>query len=654
MKKNQKLNVFPLGAIKAEGFLKDQLVKGKAGMAGHLYELEPEMLASPYVKDVYIKNWSKVEQVGWQAEISGNYWTGYIQHAFVLNDAEMIARATKWVDDVLKTQLDNGYLGTYRHEEDDIYDDYNAANACAYRALIAFYEATGREDVLDALHRTLLWFCDNWAGDKKTFYAGPSLIGAMIPVYQLTGDERLRDFAVEYMEFLATHSDPFKRSYRAMLEEDISYLSDHAVAAAGSARIPALVYSVTGEKKYLDAFLRRMKLFREKAVHITGGASCAAEYVAPIASNIDYEYCGFTSLVRTYSKLGYVTGNSEYGYYMENVFYNAAQGARKKDEKAIAYLSSPNQLYATERSSSYGTSGHMYSPCHVVACCAVNSVVIVPEFIRNLMLYDDNNNIYAFAYGPCTLNYNGISITEKTLYPFRNKVSFEINCNEEFVLNLKVPVWAKGYTVTVNGNVVNLKAEDGYVKVENKWNNGDVVEIEFKVETEVIKIDDSDAASKYPLAIKRGALVYALHIPEKWDAQTGGTVTPLPEGWSAFRLNPYYVDVDVPDFHERLGLRRHQFAWNIAVDENLSPDDIEIEEIPENGYVWENPPIKLHTHCYKGEYMNAAPYQRKTFEFFGKYQPVTGEILPLTLEPYGCTNLRLTYFPKADLKSKMR
>jgi len=156
-----------LGAIKAEGFLKDQLVKGKAGMAGHLYELEPEMLASPYVKDVYIKNWSKVEQVGWQAEISGNYWAGYIQHAYVLNDAEMIARATKWVDDVLKTQLDNGYLGTYRHEEDDIYDDYNAANAFGYRALIAFYEATGREDVLDALHRTLLWFCDNWAGDKK-------------------------------------------------------------------------------------------------------------------------------------------------------------------------------------------------------------------------------------------------------------------------------------------------------------------------------------------------------------------------------------------------------------------------------------------------------------------------------------------------------
>ena len=266
-------------------------------------------------------------------------------------------------------------------------------------------------------------------------------------------------------------------------------------------------------------------------------------------------------------------------------------------------------------------------------------------------MHDDDKNVYAFAYGPCSLEHDGISLTEKTLYPFRNTVRFEINCDKAFALNLKVPTWAKGYAVAVNGEKVDAKAEGGFVKLERAWKSGDAVEIEFGMETEVLTIDDSDASSKFPLAIRRGALVYALHVPEKWIPTEGGTITPMPDGWKNYRVNADYTDADAADFHERIGLRRHQFSWNIALDENLSPADIEVEERPVDGYVWENPPIVLHTKAYRAEYMNAAPYQRKTFETFGKYQAVTGEIVPLTLEPYGCTNLRITYFPKADPKA---
>ena len=148
MKKYQKLSMFPLGSIKAEGFLKDQLVIGKDGMAGHLYELEPQMIAEPYVKDTHVESWSAEEQVGWQAEISGNYWTGYILHAYTLGDQEMITRATQWVDDMLKQQRADGYLGTYRREGANMLDDFNSSgNTCAYRGLIAFYEATGRQEI---------------------------------------------------------------------------------------------------------------------------------------------------------------------------------------------------------------------------------------------------------------------------------------------------------------------------------------------------------------------------------------------------------------------------------------------------------------------------------------------------------------------------
>ena len=122
-------------------------------------------------------------------------------------------------------------------------------------------------------------------------------------------------------------------------------------------------------------------------------------------------------------------------------------------------------------------------------------------------------------------------------------------------------------------------------------------------------------------------------------------MTALPEGWSWYNVTPDFKEAEAADLHERIGLRRNQYSWNIALDEQLSPMDIIVEELPEHGYVWENPMIKLHTFCYKAPYL-CAPYPSKTFEPYGEYPYVTDR-LELALEPYGCTNLRITYFPKA-------
>ena len=59
MKTYQKLNRFPLGAIHAEGFLKQQMEIGKNGMTGHLYELEPDMIATPYINKAHVDAWTE-------------------------------------------------------------------------------------------------------------------------------------------------------------------------------------------------------------------------------------------------------------------------------------------------------------------------------------------------------------------------------------------------------------------------------------------------------------------------------------------------------------------------------------------------------------------------------------------------------------------
>ncbi len=644
--KYQKLNRFPLGSIHPEGFLKEQLIRNKNGMGGHLDELEPGMIADPYVNKTHVKRWGDGDQSGWGAEISGNYWSGLIQLAFTLNDDELIEKATNWINAMLKNQRDDGYLGTYYEPDAKIHEDYNAwGTACGMRGLIAFYEATGREDVLNAVYKCMLWFCKNWSGDKKTSYGGPYIIEPMVFCYHYTGDKRLIDFCEEYENYLCEH-DIFKTSYKSFLTEKLEYNSNHTAGYGTQTRLPALLYTATGNKDYLKASEKVLSQIREKATHLSGSPVSVNEYLAPVSSVAETEYCSYAFFNQTFSYMSYITGEAKYGDYMEELFYNGAQGARKKDEKAIAYLSAPNQIYATNQSSNAYNDMQVYSPCYPVSCCPVNSVAVLPEFIRGMMLKDDRNNIYMTAYGPCHLEYNNVLIEEDTLYPFRNNITFKIKASNEFSVFLKIPSWCNEYRAKLNGvELSNFKKNNGYIEIRNNWTN-DTLEVEFKTETKIIRVDDSDAGKKYPMAIKRGALLYSLPIKTNWNAFKPTDIN-LPEGWYWFNAEPEFKDADVHDFHEQLGLRRYQTSWNVALDENLCADDITACEKDTDLYAWETPMVTLKLKAYRAPYL-CAPYPNRTFEPFGNKQTVDEE-KEIELVPYGCTNLRITYFPIADI-----
>ncbi len=648
MKTYQKLDRFPLGSIHPEGFLREQMLRNRDGMGGHLDELEPGMIADPYVNKTYVDRWGDGDQSGWGAEISGNYWTGVIEAAFTLQDPLLIKKATDWVEAMLKNQREDGYLGTYYEEDAKIYEDYNAwGTACGMRGLIAFYEATGRQDVLDGVYRCMLWFCRMWAGDKKTGYVGAYLIEPMILCYHRTGDKRLLQFCEDYQRFLSEH-DLFKTSYRSFLNGKLEYNANHTAGYGTQIRLPALIYTANGNLDYLAATERVVESIRQKANHITGSPVSVNEYLAPVSSIAETEYCSYTFYNQTYSYLSAITGEAKYGDYMEELFYNGAQGARKKDERAIAYLSAPNQIYATARSSSAYHDMQIYAPCYPVACCPVNSVALLPEFVRGMMLRDAMENVYMTAYGPCRLEHDGLMIEEKTLYPFRDTVEFIIKCEKSFSVFLKIPAWSRGEHVRINGEPIAVsRSNNGYAEVKREWKPGDTLTVTFRAETEVLRIDDSNASSKYPIAIRRGALVYSLPIETDWRIY--GREPQLPEGWHWYEAHPRFKEADVYDAHEQLGLRRYQIGWNIALSEELSPESIAVEEASDEGYVWEVPPIRLRLKGFRAPYL-CAPYPDRTFEPFGDRQTVDME-KEIRLVPYGCTNLRITYFPRADLSS---
>jgi hypothetical protein len=53
----KKLDRYPLGSILAKGFLFDQMMRGKDGICGHLHELEPNMIADPFINKSFVPAW---------------------------------------------------------------------------------------------------------------------------------------------------------------------------------------------------------------------------------------------------------------------------------------------------------------------------------------------------------------------------------------------------------------------------------------------------------------------------------------------------------------------------------------------------------------------------------------------------------------------
>ena len=92
----------PLGAIKADGWLQEQLQKQARGLTGNLDDVYPQVMGSTNA-------WLGGDGDAWER---GPYWIdGLLPLAYLLDDNTLKAKAQKWVDAILDSQQDDGYIG---------------------------------------------------------------------------------------------------------------------------------------------------------------------------------------------------------------------------------------------------------------------------------------------------------------------------------------------------------------------------------------------------------------------------------------------------------------------------------------------------------------------------------------------------------------
>jgi len=170
----------------------------------------------------------------------------------------------------------------------------------------------------------------------------------------------------------------------------------------------------------------------------------------------------------------------------------------------------------------------------------------------------DERGVYVNLYIPSTVKWAQggaqVSLTQRGEYPYGEQISFEVKTTKPatFAVNLRIPAWAYGASVAVNGKREGFSAGT-FAEVSREWKNGDRIEVELPLTTRLEAVDathpDTVALMVGPLvlfavtdaqpAVTRAQLLAAKkNGPQSWQIETaGGAMTMLP--WTAIEEQGY-------------------------------------------------------------------------------------------------------------------
>ena len=539
---------FPSGSIKPKGWLfkimKQDLDKG---IVGALDELYPGIKADdlyrtsrrggledvPEMGDLVLTGaaWEK-SIMWWNAETIGNWWDGFVRHAFLLNDGKSIGQSKKIVENLLASQDGDGYIGIYKKNLRYQHDGSNGelwAQTTAFRMLLAYYEFTGDKRVLQAVERAMALTMTHYNESAKNPFElknafGGATHGLMLTdvcetLHRITGKSEYQDYATYLYKAFSSFSinssfDDVR--YPFLMQRDSSFMG-HAVHVYEHLRSLLNAYHNTGHKELETAYDNAM--FKLEKCILPSGAGHGNEWIwGALADPTDTasEFCALLELRNFYGSAIQKTGKIRFADEAEKLTYNAIMGSRNEDGTAITYGKPDNCYILNGRSISQDEEETRlkYSPTHSepAVCCAPNYTRNFVYFLDQMWLKKDKG-IAVALYGPSELSAEiegaKVMIHQKTEYPLSDIIEFEIRTDKpvEFEFSFRKPGWSKK---------INFLSEEeqpepvkGYYTIRKTWKSGDVVRISFHNELEVKEFHNGE------VYFQKGPLVYALPIPHK-------------------------------------------------------------------------------------------------------------------------------------------
>lgn len=476
-------------------------------------------------------------------------------------DAALEQTADETIDLIVQAQQSDGYLNTYYTIKEpgkrwtNLYECHELY--CAghmIEAAVAYFEATGKRKLLDAMCRFADHIQDVFGREngKLRGYDGHQEIElALVKLYTVTKQEKYLQLACYFIDERGQRPNFFEEEwerrgktsiYRAgqtpspslssiynqshlpVREQDTAI--GHSVRAVYMYTAMADLARLTGDEKLLAACKKLWANMTQKQMYITGGIGSTHHGEA---FSFDYDLPNDTVYAETCASIGLVffaqrmlrlETRSEYADVIERALYNIIIGSMSQDGKRFFYVN-PLEVWPQASAENPGkrhvkAERQKWFGC---ACCPPNLARILSslgEYIYTTEAGRINCHLFIGSESTITLDDDNAQVGLKQVcsLPWKGEASLELSLAQprSFTLALRVPYWCDSQPhLLINGEKVEAyPVENGYATIERIWTDGDTVTWLLPMEAHLIQANPLIRSNAGKAAIQRGPLVYCV------------------------------------------------------------------------------------------------------------------------------------------------
>ncbi|MEI7938506.1 MAG: beta-L-arabinofuranosidase domain-containing protein [Verrucomicrobiota bacterium] len=419
-------------------------------------------------------------------------------------DVRVLELKRHLVAETLKTQESDGYIGTMAppYRVWGLWDTHELGYIIW--GLLTDYHYFGEQRSLAAARKAADYLIQRWASmpanwgkdsDVAPHVAFTGLERTMLALGRQTGAASYLSFVVQTRQ-LPEWDLPIVVGRRSGIEGHI-----YAYMARSLAQLE--LYRTQPNRRLLVQADRALDfMLRHDGLLITGGTGQCEIWTDDQDGRGDLgETCATAYQLRVYDSLLRLKGDARMGDLIERTIYNALFAAQSPDGRRLRYFAPVEGERVYWQTDTY--------------CCPCNYRRIVSE-LPAMVFYLAQGGVAVNLYTPSQAKLSvgndvPLAIRQETDYPNSGRIQLRLDPARpvKFPLQLRIPAWARGASVTVNGEPAAGAVKPGvFFTLKREWKPGDQVCLELSMPWRLVKGRQRQAGR---VAVMRGPQLFCLN-----------------------------------------------------------------------------------------------------------------------------------------------
>ncbi|NHC46416.1 beta-L-arabinofuranosidase domain-containing protein [Motilibacter aurantiacus] len=297
-----------------------------------------------------------------------------------------------------------------------------------------------------------------------------------------------------------------------------------------------LMYDKTGEERYLQAARNFWDMVVPPRMFGIGGTSSAEFWqarnqIASILKDTDAETCCAYNMLKLTRALFAHEQDPAYMDYYERALFNQVLGSK---QDAI----DPDVPLTTYFIGLQPGAVRDYTPKNGTTCCEGTGMESATKYQDSVYLAaEDGTALYVNLFVASEVYWAAqhVTVTQETSFPFEQGTVLTVSGGGTFALKVRIPSWARGASVRLNGVVVAPALPGSYLTLARDWHTCDRVEVElpFALRAEPTPDDPTVQTLMYgPVNLvardaRTSFLPFSLYASATLDGDLAGALQPV-------------------------------------------------------------------------------------------------------------------------------